>query len=180
METAPALTSREITEAYHRIAHIMDQAGATEAEGELYRLDGEALALFDGLAESAEEMLDKLRHVALRLESEARMLRDEEVRLAKRRKALLGGVERVRDYGAGILQGRRSVGLDSKVKTASGTYYLQTSTRLVGPGHISPWREQGWVRMKEEPDKPAAREALAEGLQVDGWKMVEEEGIRWR
>jgi len=179
METK--LTSRDIIEAYHRIGEIMDLAGAPDIDGAaLDALDTEALDLLDSLGAEAPEKLEKIRAVCAHLSSEADLLRVEERRLAARRKSRERAIERVRGYAAGILSSRRVAGLDPKIKTTSGTYWLATTKSLEGPLGASAWEEAGLAKVEIKPDRTAARKALEGGAVIDGFALVEKESIRWR
>ena len=179
METK--LTSRDIIEAYHRIGEIMDLAGAPDIDGAaLDALDTEALDLLDSLGAEAPEKLEKIRAVCAHLSSEADLLRAEERRLAARRKSRERAIERVRGYAAGILSSRRVAGLDPKIKTTAGTYWLATTKSLEGPLGASAWEEAGLAKVEIKPDRSAARKALEGGAVIDGFALVEKESIRWR
>ena len=176
METK--LTSRDIIEAYHRIGEIMDLAGAPDIDdAALDALDTEAL---DSLGAEAPEKLEKIRAVCTHLSSEADLLRAEERRLAARRKSRERAIERVRGYAAGILSSRRVAGLDPKIKTTAGTYWLATTKSLEGPPGASAWEEAGLAKVEVKPDRTAARKALEGGAVIDGFALVEKESIRWR
>ena len=177
--TGPKITSTEITAAHLRIAGIMGEG--TEATGEqLAALDREALDLLEGLGEAAEEKLEALRAVCVRLETEAKMLQMEERLLSARRRSCSRGIERIRAYACGIITARHEAGLGTKVKTPSHTFWITRRQTLHGPEHVSAWREAGWIRTKEEPDKKAAKEALKAGAEAQGFALVETESISWR
>ena len=179
METK--LTSRDIIEAYHRIGEIMDLAGAPDIDNAaMDALDTEALDLLDSLGAEAPEKLEKIRAVCTHLSSEADLLRAEERRLAARRKSRERAIERVRGYAAGILSSRRVAGLDPKIKTTAGTYWLATTKSLEGPPGASAWEEAGLAKVEVKPDRTAARKALEGGAVIDGFALVEKESIRWR
>jgi len=178
----PLLSSLEIVAAHQRLASIMD-AGAEADPERLEELDAEALALFDTLADAVPEKLEALRAVALRLEADAKMLREEEKRLAARRHNLERGIESVRNYAAVILQSRRDAGQDAKIRTAGHTFWLIRSRSITGPiGNISAWREMGWIRERDpEPDKiKAKREAKEMDRLPQGFAWRERESISWR
>ena len=179
MNMSPRITSQDIIEAFHRIAQIM--IDAAEAEGdELARLDEEALDLLEKLGDAPEEKLERLRAVSLHLDAQAKMLRDEEKRLATRRRALESGVSAVRRYAGDILKARREAGYEPRIKTPSHSFWLAMTTSLVGPEHVSAWREQGWTRPEEKPDKTAATKALKGGAEADGFRLAASESVRWR
>ena len=179
METK--FTSHEIMCAYFRIGELMDEGGdpTTGAERQ-EEIDAEVFGLFDALAIETPEKLEKLRAVARHLEAEVDLLRAEEKRLATRRRSRERGLERVRNHAGGILSARREAGQEAKLQTASGTFWLASSTSLSGPSELSAWVEQGWTKTKQEPDKTAAKKALKAGTQAQGFELVTKESIRWR
>ena len=177
----PKLTSYDIVSAYHRIGEIMDIAAHFETRAEeVEQLDEEALDLLEALGTETPGKLEALRAVCTHLDSEAKMLREEEKRLAGRRRGRETAIERVRSYAAGILSARRLAGMEPKIKTESGTFWLASSTRLEGPKSVDRWEEAGWSRTEVKPDKIAAKAALEDGAQVDGFELVTSEAVRWR
>jgi len=175
------LTSYDIVKAYHRIGEIMDAAAHFETRSEeIEQLDKEALALLEALGTETPGKLEALRAVCTHLDSEVKMLREEEKRLAGRRRGRETAIERVRSYAAGILSARRQAGMEPKIKTESGTFWLASSTRLEGPKSVDRWKEAGWSRTEIKPDKAAAKAALEGGAQVDGFELVSSESVRWR
>ena len=177
----PKLTSYEIIRASHRVGEIMDITAHFETRSEeIEQLDKEALALLEALGTETPGKLEALRAVCTHLDSEAKMLREEEKRLAGRRRGRETAIERVRSYAAGILSARRQAGMEPKIKTESGTFWLASSTRLEGPKSVDRWKEAGWSRTEIKPDKVAAKAALEDGAQVDGFELVSSESVRWR
>ena len=175
------LTSREIADAYYRLAEMASMAGEMEpGSEELERIDAEALEMLEALGEEAPEKLESLRAVALRLDGEARMLLAESKRLAGIARRLKREVERVRGYGAQILTAQREAGLPSKVKTEGGTFWLSTHKRLVGPEHISAWTEFGYTKTEIKPDRTAAKKALEAGETHPDFAIEAREVLNWR
>ena len=139
----------------------------------------EATRLIDGLAVDIPDKLNAYRGVAVRMEAEARTLREEEQRLASRRRAAESGVERMRAAAAGMLVGWRELGNDPKIKTAEGTYWLQESTSIRGPERVEDWPVE-WQRVTVAPDRAAASKAAKAGTLPDGFVVVTSESVRWR
>jgi len=175
----PTITSMDLIEKAHRLGFIMDLAADIDDEAELAKLDDEATELLETLAAETPDKLDALRAVFLRIEAETKLIRQEEKTLAAKRRAREGALDRIRSLTLGILQGRRESGLDPKVRTETNTFWLQTSAALVGPEDPALWPHR-WQRVKVEPDRKAASEALKAGEAVDGFRLDEREGVRWR
>ena len=181
MTSTPKLTSREIIAAYYRLGDLMDEGGDPTTTSERQEeIDEEAIELFERLGDEAPDKLEALRSVAIHAEGEARMLRDEERRLAQRRRAREKLVTRLKSYAGQVLAARRLAGQDPKIKTAAHTFWLQSSTSLQAPEELPAWEEQGWIKTKVEPDRAAARKALKSGTEAQGFELVEQESIRWR
>ena len=180
-ETNSPFTSWDLLQIAHRLQTIMDEAAHSEDTAEILELDAEAERLLDTLADEVPQKLEALRAVALRLDSEAEMLRKEEKALASRRRAAQRAIARIKLMAAAQLVEMRERGEDPKVKTQAHSFWLASSTAIVGPENISAWQEQGWVHHKIEPDKTAAKKALTNGTAApEGFLLEKREGIRWR
>lgn len=139
----------------------------------------EATRLVDGLALAIPDKLDAYRAVAVRAEAEARTLREEEQRLASRRRAAESLVERLRANAAVMLDGWRELGHDPKIKTTEGTYWLQESQSIRGPERVEDWPAE-WQRVTVAPDRAAAAKAAKSGALPPGFDVAVSESVRWR
>jgi len=173
------LTSFDLIQKSHRLGLIMDLASESDDPAVLEGLDAEAIEILDTLAEHVPDKLDALRAVLLRLESETTLLRDEEKLLASKRHARERAVGRVREYILGLLQGLRDAGQEPKVRTSTNSFWLQTSSKLVGPEDPLLWPRR-WQRHTVTPDRKTASEALKAGETEDGFRLEDTEGPRFR
>lgn len=177
--SAMNITSMDIIEKAHRLGFIMDSAGETDDTDTLDQLDKEAMTILQELAEEIPSKLDALRAVWLRLDAEVGLIRQEEKMLASKRRARERGMLRVREFSTSILQGMRDMGEEPKLKTTTNTFWLSQSTSIEGPSDASLWPHR-WQRVKIDPDKKSALKALKGGEEVDGFHLVEKEGVSWR
>ena len=175
----PKLTSYDIVTAFQRVLFIQSQSIDVDPET-LEALDTEAIEILDGLGTAPEEKLEALRAVSLRLEAEEKLIAGEIKSLTRSRIAAARAVERVRCYARDILIARREAGCEPKIKTPSHSFWLQKTTSIAGPEHVSAWHEMGWTRTKEEPDRAAATKALKSGVEAEDFRIVTKESIRWR
>jgi len=173
-------SARTLSEVALMAANLIDDALALDpADPQSGEWLDEAQRLVDGLAVSIPDKLDSYRAVAVRMEAEARTLREEEQRLASRRKACENGVERLRSMAAGMLDGWRELGNDPKIKTAEGTYWLQESQSIKGPERVEDWPAE-WQRVTVSADRAAASKAAKAGTLPEGFDVAVSESVRWR
>lgn len=114
-----------------------------------------------------------------RIDAEADVLRDEERRLAIRRRALETASDRIGELATGILLEREQMGEPPKVKTSHYSAWLQDTQAVSGPDDVSSWPQE-WTRTKVEPDRLMAMKALTAGETRDGFGVVTRRSIRWR
>ena len=173
-------TARTLSEVAMMAVNLIDDALALpDDDPQRAELLDEATRLIDGLAVDIPDKLNAYRGVAVRMEAEARTLREEEQRLASRRRAAESGVERMRAAAAGMLVGWRELGHEPKIKTAEGTYWLQESQSIRGPERVEDWPVE-WQRVTVAPDRAAASKAAKAGTLPEGFGVVTSESVRWR
>lgn len=114
-----------------------------------------------------------------RIDAEADVLRDEERRLASRRRALEAASDRVGELATQLLMEREQMGEPSKVKTPHYTAWLQETQSVSAPDDLAAWPER-WTRTKVEPDRVMAMKALTSGETREGFAVVTRRSIRWR
>jgi hypothetical protein len=168
-----------------RVAGLMERIDHAEDDAERVELQAEINSLLDGLPEAEADKLDAYRAVYLRLSSLGEEARAESRRLAERARMLSGHADSIRDRAQRLLVGRRDrMGDDYRLQTPTATYRLQRAgkPRVVGPDDLACWVKQGWFRIKEEPDRTTAGEALA-GMEPEEWPegfaLETTETIRW-
>jgi len=151
--------------------------GLIEAEEGVLSSDTEA-ELRNWLAIS-EDKVHACMAARKRIDAEADMIRDEEKRLAGRRRAFEAASARVVQLATDLLLEREQLGEPSKVKTSHYTAWLQDTQSVEGPEDVSAW-PSSWTRTKVEPDKAMAAMALSSGDQREGFRIVTRRSIRWR
>ena len=180
MTSTPKLTSHEIIAAYYRLGDLMDEGGDPTTTSERQEeIDEEAIELFERLGDEAPDKLEALRSVAIHAEGEARMLRDEERRLAQRRRGREKLVTRLKGYAGQVLAARRLAGQEPKIKTASHTFWLQSSTSLT---NYRPGRSKDGSRRRSSPTgrRQERRSSLVKRPRGSSWwRMSRSAGDEW-
>lgn len=152
----------------HEHAVLLDALEHETAEtGELPQEFEVALAALEG---AIDRKVEGCARVISALAAEATALHDEEERLAARGRTRMRAIERLRDYVRGCLV-RAGI---PRVKTATHTVYTtrpKPRAEVLNPAELP--RE--FVRVTVEPNKRAILEALVEGLEVPGARLVEGE-----
>lgn len=128
----------------------------------------------------SEDKLHACLAARKRIDSEAEMLREEEKRIAARRKALEAASDRVLELATGLLLERETMGEEPKVKTSHYTAWLGETQSILGPEEVTEWPE-AWRRVKVEADKTAAlREAKNGAALPTGFRLVTKRSVRFR
>lgn len=128
----------------------------------------------------SEDKLHACLAARKRIDSEAELLREEEKRIAARRKALETASERILELATGLLLERETMGEEPKVKTSHYTAWLGETQSILGPDEVSEWPEQ-WRRIKVEADKSAALREAKNGAQLPtGFHLVTKRSVRFR
>ena len=173
----------EIIEAQAHLQAMVEALLYAEDDAERDAIQAEIDTWLEALGDAEPEKLDALRHVHRRLSTLEEEARAEARRLGERARSIASQAERVKGLAAVILDGRRRRGAEAKVTTATATYRLQLGpASVVGPEDVARWQDEGWARIKIEPDKRAALAAL-KGAQPeqwpDGWSLEQSESVRW-
>lgn len=134
---------------------------------------GEVLFDSDNLEKLQAEYNDKLEAVGLFIknaESDAAAIREEEKRLAARRRVLENKSKRLREYML------LNLGDGQKVKTAR----IDISTRYTEAVEVEADAEldDEWCRIKKEPNKTAIKEALKAGVEIPGAAIVKNRSLQ--
>lgn len=128
----------------------------------------------------SEDKLHACLAARKRIDSEAELLREEEKRIAAKRKALEAASERVMDLATALLVERETMGEEPKVKAPGYTAWLAETQSIAGPDDITEWPEQ-WRRVKVEADKAAVlREAKSGATLPAGFSLVTKRNARFR
>lgn len=135
--------------------------------------------LLNWLAQS-EDKLHACLAARKRIDAEAELLREEEKRIAAKRKALERASDRVMELATGLLVERETMGEEPKVKTGYYSCYLAETQSLVGPEEITEWPE-AWRRVKVEADKATALREAKNGAKLPhGFGLVTKRSARFR
>ena len=128
---------------------------------------------------TAHDKLEALMHVHRALEADAAYLRDEERRLAERRRVIEAAAARVRDLGTQLLIEHRELTGEGAVKRPTYSARLARGEAVVGPDDAMEWPE-AYRRVSVAPDRAAAKAALKAGVDVPGVALVVSESVVWR
>lgn len=161
---------------------LVESASALIAALNGCETDEEALALLDEQLALEGEIADKLARihaVQRRAEAEATHLRDEERRLAERRRRQERVAERVKGLAYDLLTAHRELTGEGRVVTPTLTARLQRSApRLVVPSSPAEWPD-AYVVQVPQLDRDAVRDALKRGEDVPGCSLEQSEHVRW-
>lgn len=158
----------EIAKDYQELLEDIDLA-----DGEL---DDDLEARLDQLGGDLTDKVEALAVVVRTLEAEGKELREEELRIAKRRKAREARAERLLGYLGACLR----VSGQRKVSGKLFTVTIQknpAALRLLVPEDQVPAE---WTRTKVEVDKAGIKAAIAAGTVVEFAVVEQTEGVRIR
>ena len=128
----------------------------------------------------AEDKVGACVVAARRFEAEADILKEEEERLYRRRKAVEQAKERCRGYAQFMLEELEQMGNEPKVKGPNYTAYLQTVESIEYPEDIAQW-PLNWRKTVVTPDKTAAQVAHRQGeVLPPGFEVVHKRSLRMR
>ena len=158
-------------------AEILTDAIDLAEEADRPALEARLTDLLASLAQAAPDKLDALRYVALRMGALAEQHHEEERRQAAMRRARERVFTRCRESAEQLV---RAVG---RTTTLTATYRLQAGpVAVTGPADIGPWAEQGWIRVREEPDRTLARASL-DSMPPEEWPpgfaLDRRDSLRW-
>lgn len=160
-----------VDQARRLMAVIEEDAGVLTEETEA------ALAAW---VNASEDKIGACVMAARRFDTEAQLLKEEEERLYRRRKALDAARERCRGYAQFMLEELEQMGNEPKVKGPNYTAYLQTADSLTYPDDIAQW-PLNWRKTVVSPDKQAASDAMRSGAEMPpGFEVVQKRSLRFR
>jgi len=158
-----------LTDAGHILGDIEDENGEiTEA----------TMAGMDEWIDAAEDKLGRIRAVVLRTQSEQDLLREEEKRLAARRRRLDAITHRVTDLAASLLQAQEALGGEAKVKTETYSCRIASNVKV----HVDDKSlvDAAWLKTKEpDVDLAGARAAMKGGAELAGLSLQTTYHVRW-
>lgn len=158
--------------AYDITTRIRTLIASLEASGG--EADDTTEADLEALLGQAEHKVEAVVYTIQRLDIEAKAERELEDLHKRRRAAAERAQERVRGLLLELVQGHLALTGEGKVKTAHGTAYIITSSRVDGPEDPAAWPE-GYRRTKlvVSADREAAKAALKAGASLPGLALVE-------
>ena len=160
-----------VEQARRLMAVIADDGGVLTDDTE------EALAAW---VNASEDKVGACIHAARRLEQEQAILKDEEDRLASRRRALAAAEERVRGYATSMLLEMETMGMEPKLRAPSYSVWLGESESLHVPEDPKLWPEE-FVRVSKSVDKRGLTEAVRQGAALPlGFELVKRRSVRFR
>jgi len=127
--------------------------------------------LYAGLQVSLTEKIENCCMVLRNAQAEADAITEERARLDDRRKALENKIDRLREY---MLHEMEGIGVDS-VKGALFSVRIQNNPQSVQVDGDVP---EEYQRVKVEADKTKIRQALLDGIEIAGCKLVQTKSLR--
>lgn len=133
--------------------------------------------LYNQLELQLEDKADSTRIVLSRLKNDVDFLSDEIKRLQQRKKSIENNMENLKSLLMWTLQ---KAGIP-KLKTAKATFYFATSKSLkIGSNIELDSLPKEFLQIEYKADKKALKEALDNGVIIDGVSIEENESLRIR
>ena len=153
-----------------------------QLEEEGGELTEQFVALLDAYMDGCADKLTGIHYVRLQTKTQVEMLRDEEKRLANRRRAMEKTVEYLNSNALFLLKQKESFGEEAKVKSSLFTVWVQSSksVALREGCTIEQVPERFRVPQEDRLDKAEAKKVMADGTGIHGLEIVESESVRWR
>ena len=150
-----------------------------EVGGELTE---EYMALVSTWMEGTGDKLGGIYFVRQQTRGQMEILREEEKRLANRRRGMEKLLDHLNSSALSLLKQREAFGEEPKVKTSTYTAWLQSSksVALEEGVTIEEVPESYRIPQPDRLDKAAAKKTLASGMGIHGLKVIESESVRWR
>lgn len=146
-----------------RIAAILNQVDAETGE-----IPDEAFEELDALTDARENKIDNAACMVLDLLADAKKIREQEIVLAERRKALENRAERIKKYVEYATDGEAFS--SPRVKVA----YRKSEAVELDSALFWEAPDAAYIRQKDpEPDKTAIKAALKAGAVIPGASLVE-------
>lgn len=181
MPTSRDLTATALSNAA-RLAAAVDRLLDDDTPEEDWGDDAEYASALAAIIEHEPDVaakLDAIRAVRLRLDAECAAIRDEELNLAERRRALDRSADRLGETGR-LLLAALPPDRDGRQKTrGTHSHWLQASESIQGPDDPAAWPES-CRRVRYEPDRAAAKALIDQGINVPGVSVVRTMGWRSR
>jgi hypothetical protein len=164
--------------------HLYDLAEEAVALDDLLSMDDgewttEAEMLATELAAKLTAKADAFGGYLRGLEAQAEAIKEEEMRLAARRKAAMGRADRLRRYGLMALQRMERPKVAGDLFTLAVQNNPPSVAITVGVDAL-PAQYVRTIPEQREPDKTAIRDALKRGETIDGAALVTTQSLRIR
>ena len=152
-----------------------------QLEEEGGELTEEFVALLDTYIDGCADKLTGIHYVRLQTKTQVEMLRDEEKRLANRRRALEKAIKQLDGKAMDLLKQNEAFGEEPKRKTSLFTVWLQSykSVALREGCTIEQVPERFRVPQEDKLDKAEAKKVMADGTGIHGLEVVVSEVLRW-
>jgi len=133
--------------------------------------------LYNQLEEDLEKKADSVRIVLAKLKSDTEFLATEIKRLQQRKKSIENNADNLKSLLMWTLQ---KAGIP-KLKTAKATFYFATSKSLQISDEVQlSSLPSEYVQIEYKADKKALKEAVENGVVIDGVSIAENETLRIR
>ena len=145
-------------------------------------LTEEFVAVLDAHLDGSADKLSGIHYVRLQTKTQVEMLKDEEKRLANRRKGMENTLKYLNSNALFLLKQKESFGEEAKVKSSLFTVWVQSSksVALREGCTIEQVPERFRVPQEDRLDKAEAKQVMADGTGIHGLEIVESESVRWR
>lgn len=170
-------TTHDILRLAHEAELLADEIDLADDDDRRAELGERLDALLLESAQAVPDKLDALRATAKRFDALAGVHKAEEHSQARRRRSAERTSARCRQLAEDLV---RRYGTTT---TTTAKYRLHPSNRrVVGPNDDDAWADQGWIIVKEQPDRKAALASLAalgEDEWPDGFRIEQGDHLRW-
>lgn len=160
---------------------LIVQASSLLAEGMMLDVDDDSalesyLDRVSCWADGTEDQIGALRAFLIKIKSDVDLLRQEEKRLAERRRSMERMSAPIKDQIKTLLEAMELQTGEAKIKRPEFTAYLQRSQKLQAPESVEDWPAR-FVVMQPRPDRTAAKKAIKAGDTIDGFSIVESRSV---
>lgn len=155
----------DINEEMRALRELSQTVEFNEETGEVFDNTQELKDLLDGIELERDKKLDSIEYIKREISGAMALLKEEEERLAKKRKSLFNNVERLKELQSDLLQGE-------KVKTDKFSFSFRNSESVVVENWFIDQLEDKYKNIKIEPNKTELKKALKSGETFEGVEIV--------
>ena len=160
---------------FQTLKEVATDIEVDEITGEVTDNSGLIESLFNDCIDEAGIKLEQLEYIKKELSGTVAVLKEEEARLSKRRKSLENNIDRLKALQISVLHET-----DNKLKTDKFTFSVRKSKAVV----LNPFveaetlpDEYKTIKTTVTPNKKALKEAIENGVVIDGVEIVENESV---